>query len=596
MTEDDQYAPHLFDPRDPPANTLAYPTQSKEKPDDAKLAGEYRGYYGRSEFTPYSSHFGKVRNSGTKEHGGVDIYAPYIPFPHETAVYAICKGRVEFVFDYESPDDIGNRAWLYPDHAKKDRVILGHLNRFVGANRKVEKGDLIGFAGCSGNADGLGECTTAGVFNINSGHVHLAFRPATGSPVDPLDKLGWTLRFADVKDSISLKKWVDEGNLLDKPAPPDFTFGTLRTQNAKRTERIKKSASPSKAPAPFQTIDFDDRNAIKKTAEFYELAYARLRDPQPAHAKAHFHDFGVNELDKTVESAKHSKDRMNAIIAELVDISKAAPDSAPLFERVRKSQTRSAEFLFEGIRLLWLAMAGNAMLPVAKNPGTIYDEKTKSRVPVPGSKTPWTGVVPRSGIGLWGKSILVSLGNVQAALQASFLKKIEVDANDPKKKKVVPYSKWTLSTSFGAGAPWQAVFDEKFLEELSDLPAASSAALKPYSASMYTSTQVYVYVAKIVCDNTKITDEQGLKRFLSSVTTMMSVLSGEGEQPGEAMKLLEALQAIADDKDIALDFLRTLAKTSAKAAAQAATCLDPKVNEIERIRSAYDLIWVEASG
>ncbi|MER9082101.1 M23 family metallopeptidase [Mesorhizobium sp. M0895] len=592
VAEAEHYAPHLFDPRPPQAGTRPYPTQSKLAPTKNDLAGELRGYYGRPEFNPKSSRFGKVRSGGTKNHGGVDIYASYLPFPHETAVYAICEGRVEFFYDNESPDDIGNRAWLYPKHAPNDRVIFGHLNRFVGHDRGVKKGCLIGFAGCSGNADADHECTTLGVLNINSGHVHMAYRPAKGGPVDPVGKVGWSLRFADIEKAIELKTWTNDGNLLDKPAPPDFRFGLLRTDNAKRTERIKKADDPSQLPAPFETIDFDNRKAVAKTAKFYELAGKRLATAEPTHPKAKFKQFGIADFRKSLAALSILIGRLNDIIAELDEISKAAV-TAETPSDIKRAHTRSAEFMFDAIRLLWFAMAGEAMLPVAKDPGKVYDKVKKAWVPVPGG--PWDGHVPRSGIGLWGKSMLVGLGNGRAALQASFLKDLVDDTTNSATKKIVPYSKWTLSVSLGAGTSWHAIFDEKFEAEVGKLPAETAKIFSEYFISVYNSVQLVSHISKIICDNAKIVDQPGLKRYLSSIKVIMGVLVGEAEEPGEARKLQSALEEIGKKDDLILTLLAMIAKTAGDAAKQAAKCLDPKEKQLDRIRSAYDMIWIEPS-
>ncbi|MGE0281918.1 MAG: M23 family metallopeptidase [Rhizobiaceae bacterium] len=594
MAEDEHYAPHLFDPRPSQSGTLPYPTQSKLPPADGDLAGELRGYYGRPEFNPKSSRFGDVRKNqdGTKKHhGGVDIYAAYAPFPHETAVHAICDGRVNFVYENESPNDIGNRAWLYPDHAPNDLVIFGHLNRFVGHDREVKKGSLIGFAGCSGNSGT--ECVTLGVLNINSGHVHMVYQPAEGKPVDPLTKVGWALRFAGIDQPIEETAWKNEGHLLDKPAPPDFRVGTLRTENAKRTERIKKTNDPSQLPAPFETIDFDNRKAMSKTAKFYELASTRLAKAEPAHPKAKFKQFGIADFRKSLAAVDILVGHLNDIVAELDEISKATDTSATPSD-ISRAHTRSGEFMFDAIRVVWLAMAGEAMLPVAKDPGKIYDKAKKEWVPVPGG--PWTGHVPRSGIGLWGKSMLVGLGNGRAALQASFLKKLVDDTSNPGKKKIVPYSKWTLSASLGAGTPWHAILDEKFEAEVGKLPAAQAKVLMKYFISLYNIVQILSHISKIICDNSKIADRPGLKRYLGSVKTMMGALAGEAEEPGEARKLQAALVEIGEKDDLILTLLTTIAKTARDAAEQAVRCLDPKEKQIERIRSAYDMVWIEPPG
>lgn len=592
MAEKKPFAPHLFGPGHVPEGVLPYPTQSKKKPTETNFAGELRGYYGPPQFSPRKSRFGLVRTHGNgtpKAHAGVDIYAPYAPFPHETPIYAICSGKLSFHYDNEAPNDIGNRAWLRPDDSPKDRVIFGHLNRFVGHDRWVCKDELIGFAGCSGNADGDRECTTIGQLNINSGHVHVAYLPPEPSaPVDPLAKLGWTLRFADVDDAIPLKTWTDDGQLLDRPAPPDFALGILRTGKPSGIKSVGKATDPSRLETPFETIDFDNKAAIRVTAEFYRLAYERLAQDEAEQANATFRKHGIAAFRGSIAAARILLQRLSDIIAELDEIAHAPDTPETLPVRIRRAQTRTVEFLFDGLRLLSLAMAGEALLPVTRNPGTVYDPVRKKSSPVPG--------VPRSGIGLSGRSILVALGNGRAALQASFLKTLADDAANHGKKRVVPYSGWTLSVSFGAGTPWHTILDEKFAGEAGKHPAATAQMLKDYLTAVYNCTFMLSALARIVCSNSKVVDSAGLKRYLASVKAAMGAVAGEAEEPGEARKLIAVLAAIGGKDATIHSLLSTLAKTSADAATQATACFDPKLKQLERIRSAYDMIWIDPSG
>lgn len=578
MPDNDYFSADLFNPRPPAKGVLPYPTQARDAPSQDDYAGELRGYYGSAEFNPYSSQYGMVRNGGTKNHGGVDIYAPYYAYPLETPVYAICKGRIAFVYDNESPDDIGNRAWLYPDHAQNDRVILGHLNRFHGRDREVEKGELIGFAGCSGNADAKFECTRIGTLNINSGHVHMAYRPAAGQPVDPLGKVGWSLRFSEIEDPVPLATWESQGHKLAKPVRRTLPTGRLRTKTL-GVQALAKSAKPTRLGAPFDTIDFDDPNALAKTAKFYELAHDRLAQPEPTppapptDPKARFAQFGIDEFRKSIVGVTNEVDKLNAIIAALHDIAKAAHESATLKDRIQRSQTLAAEYLLRSMRLLLLAMAGEAMPQVAKKPA-IGGE--------------WAGHVPRCGIGLRGKSLLVSAGNGQAALQSSFLKKLVDDPKDSNKKIAVPHSKWTISVSFGAGTPWHAILDERFDEE-----SASEETLMAYSLAIASCVNTLVHISRIVCDYSGVRDEAGLGRLLNGTRAMMGTFSGKSEDAGEALKLLEVLWEIGKDEVLVKRLLKTLAGTAAEAVRQAEVCLKPASEGLDRVRSAYDAIWIE---
>lgn len=153
-------------------------------------AGELRGVYG-SRWKPRWSTFGHPRSGGG--HNGVDIYAP-----SGTALVAVVDGQLTFKSGTDG-DGLGNRAWLsFRAGGKSLRFIYGHLSAFAGGSRSVRGGEVIGYAGCSGNADYAGDCTKPGACGLTSGHVHLILiDDTTGQTQDPASALDWRLRYVD---------------------------------------------------------------------------------------------------------------------------------------------------------------------------------------------------------------------------------------------------------------------------------------------------------------------------------------------------------------------------------------------------------------
>ena len=162
-------------------------------------AGELRGMYSQTQngniiatqWKPKQSKFGSMRNG--KSHNGVDIYAPV-----GTAIIAVHDGSLQCKAD-TSTEGLGNRAWLtFVAGGVKYKVIYGHLSRFEGTDRPVRKGEVIGYAGCSGNADYAKDCNMPGKCGVTSAHVHLMLKNDTANiDLDPITAFGWKLRYYD---------------------------------------------------------------------------------------------------------------------------------------------------------------------------------------------------------------------------------------------------------------------------------------------------------------------------------------------------------------------------------------------------------------
>lgn len=200
MDDDIEAPPARFTPADTPVLPVAlvtttpftsalYPTQL-ENPPVLGRAGELRGFYANNRWVPKYSRFMFPRPTG-KLHGGVDIYAP-----KGTALVAMVAGEAE---QRSGANGMGKRVHLRFSRAGVAyRFILGHLDRFEGGERSVAKGDVIGYAGCTGNAASGQPCLASNRCGKYSTHLHLQLmRDADQKLLDPLKALQWTLAYKD---------------------------------------------------------------------------------------------------------------------------------------------------------------------------------------------------------------------------------------------------------------------------------------------------------------------------------------------------------------------------------------------------------------
>lgn len=177
-------APSVFD-------TPLYPTQ-----DGTSLpgkAGELRGIYGKPgelKWHPEWSRYRAVRDGGNV-HWGVDIYAPV-----GQPLIAVVAGELSFA---SQASGLGLYARLaFVVDGKRYTFHYGHLSRQSGADRSVPRGEVIGFVGCSGNADYSGTCSAlVPGKSFSSSHVHFALLPPqpsnTVKRANPLSVLSWDI-------------------------------------------------------------------------------------------------------------------------------------------------------------------------------------------------------------------------------------------------------------------------------------------------------------------------------------------------------------------------------------------------------------------
>lgn len=160
-------------------------------------AAELRGFYHRADgsdrWKPDWSRFGHPRNG--KTHRGLDLYAPV-----GTPVAAIQSG---YAMLYPNPtlgDELGIKVGLTitGSDGKKYDVLYGHLSALEGTSRSVKIGDVIGYTGCTGNAED-GTCVSPNVCNGYSSHLHIAVRESTSGAayLDPAALFGWRCFYSD---------------------------------------------------------------------------------------------------------------------------------------------------------------------------------------------------------------------------------------------------------------------------------------------------------------------------------------------------------------------------------------------------------------
>jgi len=157
-----------------------------------------------------ASFFGDPRDGGTRDHHGVDIFAP-----RHTPVLAPSNASVTRVGE----GDIGGRyVWLY-DSKRSMNLYFAHLEtREVEPGDKVLAGQIIGTVGNTGNAR-----TTA---------PHLHFGIYSNGPIDPFHFIVETDTIPDriVGDTLLLGKRVRASRMAEvrnSPAMGSISFDTL---------------------------------------------------------------------------------------------------------------------------------------------------------------------------------------------------------------------------------------------------------------------------------------------------------------------------------------------------------------------------------
>lgn len=130
--------------------------------------------------------------SGGRSHEGVDMIAD-----RGTPIVAVRDGDVLFKQNRLG----GNAMWLTAPNG--DKFYYAHLDAFEGESRAVQAGDLIGYVGSSGNAQGP--------------HLHFETLPGGGVENPFPHTLGACVPSADDLARMA----ADEANVLDEPTARD---------------------------------------------------------------------------------------------------------------------------------------------------------------------------------------------------------------------------------------------------------------------------------------------------------------------------------------------------------------------------------------
>ncbi len=442
-----------------------YPTQRKSRESSGKYSGELRGFYPNTRDDANAGDgfwlpgFSQFQGRPGKRHGGIDIYAPFASTPLEQPVVALRGGYLTCRSGALEPNELGNRAMLSIklDDGSQHLIQYGHLSRFEGRNRKVTAGAIIGYAGCSGNADEKDECTTVGDAYVNAGHIHLM--RIGKEKWDPEKKLNLKLDPVSLNKKTSAAAWVDE-NTGDVPGSfpkweepdPDGTYPRVRLDYEMHWWREK--GKPKPLPAPFTPIEFANKNLLESTHTFYKNCAKRLDEPPADMSQAmkkHLKDF-FKQRREVAQKAFADRDvllRLERLIAKpgVGD----EPETLIGFDAEGKPG-QYAEFAMRHLArlnlMLWYLCGGSALELLAANAdgtedGVQYDRKWmlwKKKAAVPFRST----TLPECGAGVDGTAWLSGCRHGCSAVHNTQFKDKPDDPDGD--------LHWIESVTFGAGS------------------------------------------------------------------------------------------------------------------------------------------------
>lgn len=536
-----------------------YPTQRAERLSDDNIVGELRGFYpdnlaigeepGDGIWKPKFSTF---QGRAGKGHAGVDIYAPYAPTPVEVPVVALRGGLLTRRSLVIEPEELGNRAKLEVklDDGTTADIQYGHLSRFEGRDppppktrparpqddpRWVDEGTIIGYAGCSGNADERFECTTMSKAHVNAGHVHLS--RVKGGDWDPAEKLGLNLDPVALDGNADRNRpaedWVAQNGGKDafppqqepKPDPTQSRLIVTQTPFA-----FRPPGGKVRLTAAFATIEIGDPALLLATRDFYRLCDLR-----------HSTDTGT----ATDDIKAFCKQRIEAAVKELRDTRKVdriaklvAPGLAGdgTTVTVQGFEDDAVRSMFAGFALrhlarlnlmLWHLFGGAALDWLASNAQGAADEsryKARSGLGAYRCKT-----LPECGIGLAPLSSKAWLSACDATATAI--------------TEVNTLSGWSVSVSFGVGSLRHATIG-------SHMEKAVAGPLSDYLGALLAATNAVINVHKLVHRHSlslsgEGSDATGIaqrKRFVAAILGKQAPGWSDADGPGA----LPAIMAAAD--------------------------------------------------
>ena len=440
-----------------------YPQQTRHETTET-FHGEFRGYL-PSYWKPATSYYS---SRGARGHNGIDIYAPYAPSPLETPVLALFDGKVEYRPVAVRTNAAGNRAVLSCTIAGKPyNLIYGHLSRFAGRS-EVKAGDIIGYAGCSGNADTAGECRKCGDCRINSGHIHLIAMEIVGKEsivVDPVATTGLSLRFGP-KDDLAKERlctdWVAANGLASvwTPAPPSPS--ATRVTGTHDAVWPREAGKRKPLPAPFDGFEFDSTTALRASTKAYDLGLARLRRIRPPQDGGNPVPSAEREVQRFLQERR---DAAEASLAGIKDGFMAAQD------RILDASGRvtgledtlgavAAGHLFRHIsvlsQMLWRLFGGEAIEHMLDNragiAGAARFELIDKRNANPAIASLRSSCLVECGAGIRGTAWLSAADRGGNALHFTTDKASATDKEG-----------WVVSVTFGAGSLMHATICEAML-------------------------------------------------------------------------------------------------------------------------------------
>jgi murein DD-endopeptidase MepM/ murein hydrolase activator NlpD len=142
---------------EPPPEPEPEPAPPPPAPEPAPTSGIVCPVAGASS---YSDTYGAPR-SGGRAHEGVDLIAPA-----GTPLVAVVSGNA----DFHSTSLGGNSVGLSGDDG--NYYFYAHLSGYEGSSRHVSQGEVIGYVGATGNANG-------------TNHLHFEVHPGGGASVNP---------------------------------------------------------------------------------------------------------------------------------------------------------------------------------------------------------------------------------------------------------------------------------------------------------------------------------------------------------------------------------------------------------------------------
>lgn len=547
---------HMFDPT---GSANGFPRQTtKALTEGEAFAGELRGYYPGDWWKPKSS---RIWGRGTAEHRahqGWDIYAPYFPFPLETPIYAIVSGRVHLKSGTREADGLGNRIFLTPNGKGAKTYIYGHLNRFAGRfkNGEVKQGELLGFAGCTGNADEDCECSEIGPkFNLNSGHVHLQIIGETlTEPSEQIPSLGWRLRFGD-DDAMTPEQFDKKhGKLLEAPKKAGQT-GRLKLDR-RGVSRPSKTYAAMTLAAPHDLIDLDDKALLSQTATAYTAFAARLNGKG---SEPH-RDRGIQALRKSFRTLK--------------SIMAAMEEQEISIHQGKDSQVFCAEvlrFLVNGHLVLWHLFGGPAALATLQN---VKDRKTGTR--------PTDGVPPACGIAMNGWSWMIAVD--QGAQSALHFAELYNEPGPALRKE------WTFSVSFGAGTEWHAVFDTAIIAKLDK----KSAPGKLVALTVQLASQLARLSDHVVAHHARLNRGPDDPISKNAYAELIARVADINIHLKNIAAITETLRGPAEaNTDLLSSLLKAQAETGMTVCKIALLPFDPKKKDIHRVTPVLSLLSLE---